>query len=130
MRDNNDSHIALSCLVADPVPDLRLCDDIEHRTDLIADQKRRACHQGSRHTKTLQLPAGQLPWKPLQPFLLNAIRSQHVLLYLAALLQHLPKPPAGIDRILGMLTDQLYWTDTFLWQWHSVQQDLPSEGVR
>ena len=70
--DGHEAHTPLLRLRQNAVPDLGLGDNVQHRADFVADEEGRAAHQSPGHAEALELPAGELPGKPVQPLLLDA----------------------------------------------------------
>ena len=124
MCDGDNAHAALFSLVHNDVPNLCLCDNVQHGAYLVADEKIGAAHKRAGNAEALQFTAGKLAGVAVQPFLFYAEGGQHVLTELAALFKHAAQLPAGIDCLFGVLINKLYRANAFLGQGCAVEKHL------
>ena len=88
--DGKNAHFPPSRFLQDHLPELGLGNCIQHGADLVADEIIRTAKQSSRDTKSLQLAAGELSGKAVQPVTFNAKGVKNLFFPLAAFLKDTP----------------------------------------
>lgn len=107
VADYDHSNFALFGFIHKEMPDLTLCDEIQHGADLIRQKELCPLSQRSCNTKPLHFSPGQLCRKTVHPVCLNAKSFDKVRRYVIPLLKHRSHSQPGINGLFRMLPDQL-----------------------
>ena len=87
---------------------MRLRDRIQHRGNFVADEVARVRGERAGDAEALQLATGELMGVALHPLIANPQVVEEFLRHVARLRQRFAHAQARIDRLLGMLLDQLH----------------------
>ena len=132
MAHRNHPHLPALQFLQDKIPDLSLCNKVQHRRHLVRDQKLRPSPQRSRNTESLKLAAGDLHWEPVFPIVpdpksrLDPCPLAGILKGPVAFLQNRTQPSLRIHREFRMLPYHLHRAvATKLKNRHPVHKNLP-----
>ena len=95
-------------IVQQHAPDMSLRDRIQHRGNFVADEVARVRGKRAGYAEALQLAAGELMWVAQHPLIANPQVVEEFLRHVARLRQRFAHTQTGINRLLGMLLDQLH----------------------
>lgn len=129
MADHQEPQLPPLGLLQKELPDLGLGDQVQHGSDLVAQQIAGPGPQGPGDAEPLELPAGELPGIPAEPLGLDVEGLQQALLHRAGLMQRDLQRQEGVQGCLWVLPDHLHRAGSPVpGQGLPVQQDLTVRG--